>query len=164
MVAGPADGILGARFGAAGIVRAILPAVLIGAVWMFTPFGLPTLISALVVQGLIQGQGMLSKAREKINQTIAREMGSQLKIQAAESAEKAAEEFVAVIEPLRDDVTRALEQRIIAVRGQVESTLATKRRGERAVAERRTALQGYTQRLESAHNGLTEVIDEIAML
>ncbi len=164
MVAGPAGGILGARFGAIGIVRAILPAVLIGAAWMLTPLGLPTLICALVVQALIQSQGMLSKAREKINQTIAREMESALKIQAAESAEKAAEEFVAVIEPLRDDVTRALEQRIIAVRGQVESTLATKRRGERAVAERRTALQGYIQRLEAAHNGLTEVIDEIAML
>ena len=59
--------------------------------WMFTPFGLPTLVGSMVVHALIKGKQAGGRLETRMREAVGREMSTQMRLAAPEQAREAAE-------------------------------------------------------------------------
>jgi hypothetical protein len=162
---GVAGGLVGARLGPREALRTIIPTVLIYTAWLFTPFGLPTLVGALVVQALFQGKMGLGRVETKIKEAVGKEMAQQMRLKSHELASAAAENFAQeALAPIEAAVSEGLASRLAELSRQVESAGATRDQGEAEVQRRRTELTEVTEELNKAEDDLSDLIDEVALL
>jgi hypothetical protein len=162
LLGGPAMGLIGLRLGPREAMRALLPTLAIGLAWMFTPFGWPVLVAALVAQAFWQGSPALRRAQNKIKEMVAREMAEQLRQHAAEQARKAAKAVVDELRPFQEQVEQGLHGRIATVRQQVEKALADKQVGEQQASRRKAELHEVRGRVNRAMFEAQDLITEVA--
>jgi hypothetical protein len=160
---GLAGGVIGARFGAKEALRTILPTIAIWTAWMFTPFGLPTLVGMLAVQTLVQGQIGLGRVERTIRRKVGEEMAKQLRIKAPEMAQGAAAEFVEeTMRPIETAIAAGMANRLDAVRLSVRDAKAAIDAGDAEVQRLRTATADAESILRGTVVDLAELIEELA--
>lgn len=160
---GLAGGLIGSRFGAKEAMRTILPTVAIWTAWMFTPFGLPTLVGMLAVQAVVQGKFGLDRVERKIREKIGEEMAAQLRLKAPEIAANAAAEFVEdTMTPIEQAVAGGMANRLEAVRQSVEDAKRATDAGDAEVARLRAETEAADAILGTAVSDLSDLMDELA--
>jgi hypothetical protein len=165
LLGGVAGGLVGGRLGAREALRTLLPTMLITVAWLFTPWGIPTLVVALFAQGMWSGQRGLGRLQDKMQTAIGTEMGTQIRVQAPKLAKEAAAAFAAkVMTPIEKAVSDEVNGKLAEVTRQVETAQAAHRDGERQVERRRAELRALGDRLTAAHNELGDLIVDVGML
>lgn len=165
VLGGVAGGMVGARFGAKEALRTLPITLAIAMAWMFTPFGVPTLIGAMLVHGLIKSREAGSRLENKMREAVGREMATQIRLAAPKQAREAAQAFASTtMEPIALDVTGGLSSRTRELTRSVESAKEARQQGESAVEERRAELKQLDALLRRAGDGLGDLVDELALL
>jgi len=93
VLGGVAGGLVGARLGPKEMLRTLLPTLVIATAWLFTPLGIPTLIGALLVQGVAQTSVGLKRLEGKMKDAIGKEIATNVRLQAPQLAADAARTF-----------------------------------------------------------------------
>ncbi|MET7933928.1 dynamin family protein [Streptomyces sp. NPDC005322] len=165
VIGGVAGGMVGARFGAKEALRTLLPTMAIAMAWMFTPFGLPTLIGALVVQGIWHSNLAQGRLEGKMREAVGREMATQMRMEGPKEARKAAQEFTATtMKPFGEAITGGLTSRIEELSRSVASAQEIREKGEEAVEQRRSELRELDELLRRTGDDLGDLVDELAMM
>ena len=164
MLAGPAAGLAGLRFGPREMAKSLLPTLAIGLVWLFTPFGLPVLVAGLVAQALFGSVITLRGAEKKIKKQVGEELAREMRARAYENAQAAATRFGEQLDGFRTAIAAGFDTQLATFREEVETVLAAKRQGEESAARRRDELARLGDRLEEAMNQLDDIVDEVAGL
>lgn len=164
VLAGPAAGLAGFRFGPREMAKALLPSLAIGVAWMFTPFGLPTLIAGLAAQALFGGFRTLRGMEQKIKRKIGEEMAREIRARAGEEARQAATGFTDQFDEFRTAVRTSLDGQIQTFRQTFDVALKNKQSGEAAAAAAQANLAKRDDEVDEAVFRLTEIIDEIAAI
>ncbi|MCC3769572.1 dynamin family protein, partial [Streptomyces sp. UNOC14_S4] len=162
---GVAVGMVGAQFGAKEALRSLLPTLVIGMAWMFTPFGLPTLAAALVVQGIWQSRSASGRLEAKMREAVGREMTTQIRLAAPKQAREAATSFSAgTMQPLAEAIAEGLSSRIEELTRSVESARETREQGEETVEQRRSELEHLDDLLRRSSEDLDDLVDELVRM
>ncbi|MFJ9668109.1 dynamin family protein [Streptomyces sp. NPDC101219] len=165
VIGGVAGGMVGARFGAREALRTLLPTLAIAMAWLFTPFGLPTLVGGLIVQGLWQSHSAGGRMEQKMREAVGREMATQMRLEAPTQARQAAQSFAdSTMKPLGEAVTGGLTSRIEELARSVASAREVREQGEEAVEQRRAELKEVDALLRGADEDLSDFVDEIARM
>ncbi|MDQ3094411.1 MAG: dynamin family protein [Actinomycetota bacterium] len=164
LLGGPAAGLAGLRFGPREMVKALLPSLAIGLVWLFTPFGFPVLIAGLVAQAIFGSHRSLRGAEKKIKATIGKDMAREMRDRAYENAQLAAKNVGNQLAEFRQAVTQGLDRELLTFRQEVEQVLEAKRSGEQAAEAKRHELVRIGERLDDAMDQLDEIVDDIARI
>lgn len=164
VLAGPAAGLAGLRFGPREMAKALLPTLAIGVAWMFTPFGLPVLVAGLAAQALFGSVRTLKGLERKIKQRIGADMAREVRATAADNAAQAAAKFAAQFDDVQQAVTVALDARIATFRQTVDAVLDKKRNGDAYALAGRAELIELGKQFDESMFQLNEIIDEIAGL
>ncbi|TDV35427.1 dynamin family protein [Actinophytocola oryzae] len=161
---GLAGGVIGARFGPKEALRAILPTIAIYTAWMFTPFGLPTLIGTLVVQALWQGNNNLGRIEKKLRAKVGDDIAKELRIKAPEIAAAAAAELVEeLMLPIEESVSAGMANRIASVHESVRNAKQAHEAGAAEVDRLRAEYKAVDQILQQAISDLGDLMDELAV-
>jgi glycosyltransferase A (GT-A) superfamily protein (DUF2064 family) len=161
---GIAGGLVGARLGPKEALRTLIPTLLIFTAWLATPWGLPTLVGALVIQALFQGKMGLGRVEAKIKEAVGKEMARQIRLKSHELAAEAAANFAQeALAPIEEAVSEGLSSRLAELSRQVESARVTRERGEADVQRRRAELTDMTGELNKAEDDLSDLIDEVIL-
>lgn len=165
ILGGVAGGMVGARFGAKEALRTLPVTMAIVMAWMFTPFGLPTLVGSMVVHALIKGKQAGGRLETRMREAVGREMSTQMRLAAPEQAREAAEAFATTtMDPIAREITEGMSARMRELTRSVESAREICGQGEAAVAERRAALRELDTLLRRAGDDLGDLTDELALL
>lgn len=165
LLGGVAGGLVGGRLGAKEALRTLIPTLLITMAWLFTPWGIPTLVGALVIQGVWAGNRGLDRLTGKMKAAIGREMTTQIRLQAPKLAQEAAAKFASeTMVPIEEAVRTGLAGRLAEVTREVDAAQAAHRDGAQQVQRRRVELRQLEARLGEASQGLDDLIDDLGML
>ena len=164
LLAGPAAGFAGLRFGPKEMAKALGPSLAIGVVWMFTPFGLPTLAAALIAQGIFGSSRMLKGAESALKQQVGEQMAREMRSHAYELADKAARNVGSYLVEFQNTVRQGFDRDLATFHQEIEQVLTDKRTGERNAETRRQELGKLAMRLNDAMSLLDEIVDGIAAL
>ncbi|MCE3555582.1 dynamin family protein [Pseudonocardia sp. RS11V-5] len=164
IIAGPAAGLAGARFGTREMAKALLPGLAIHLVWLFTPFGWGVLAAALVAQAIVGAPVMLKGAERRLKQTVGEEMANELRGRLHKDSREAAARLAKQLDEVRVAVFAGLDAQLATFRQEVETVLAAKRAGEAAASARGSQLTRLAQDLDDAMNQLDDIVDEIAAI
>ncbi|MEU6591604.1 dynamin family protein [Streptomyces sp. NPDC046881] len=162
VLGGVAGGMIGAQFGVKEALRTLLPTMAIAVVWLFTPFGLPTLITALVVQTIAQGNVAGSRLEASMREAVGREMATQIRLEAPKQARAAAKAFAdTTMQPLVEAVTSGLSSRVEELNRSVAAARETRERGAEAVEQRRGELKQSEELLRRTGEDLDDVVKDL---
>ncbi|WUH94359.1 dynamin family protein [Streptomyces sp. NBC_00433] len=162
---GVAGGMMGARFGAREALRTMPMSIVIALAWLLTPFGLPTLIAATVVHGLLRGNYAGERLERKMREAIGREMAAQIAMEAPKQARESAQAFAdATMEPFSAALSSGLDARIAEVSRAVDSARSAREQGAEAVELRRSELKQLEEELNRVSDDIGDVVDELAVM
>lgn len=165
ILGGVAGGLVGARFGAKEALRTLPVTMAILVAWMFTPFGLPTLVGSMVVHAVIKSKQAGGRLESRMREAVGREMSTQMRLAAPKQAREAAEAFATTtMDPIAREVTEGMSARVRELTRSVESAREICGQGEAAVAERRAALRELDALLRRVGDDLGDLTDELALL
>jgi hypothetical protein len=165
VLGGVAGGMMGAQFGVKEALRALLPTMAIAMVWLFTPFGLPTLIAGLVIQGIVQSNMAGGRLETKMREAVGREMATQIRLEAPKQAGAAAKSFVdTTMRPITEAVNSGLSSRIEELTRSVAAAQETREQGAEAVEQRRTELKQLEEQLRRTGADLDDVVDDLVRM
>ncbi|MFG2935964.1 dynamin family protein [Streptomyces sp. NPDC048282] len=165
VLGGVAGGMVGAQFGVKEALRSLLPTMAIAMVWLFTPFGLPTLIAGLVVQGIVQSNMAGGRLEGKMREAVGREMATQIRLEAPKQARTAAKSFVdTTMRPIAEAVNSGLSARIDELTRSVAAAQETREQGAEAVGQRRAELGQLDEQLRRAGVDLDDVVDDLVRM
>ncbi|MFJ6482102.1 MULTISPECIES: dynamin family protein [unclassified Streptomyces] len=164
-IGGPAGVLVGTQFGAKEALRTVLPSLGVALAWLFTPFGLPTLVAAWIAQGFFQVNFAGDRVEKKMREEIGRAMATQLRIAAPTQAREAARAFAAeTMEPLERQISHAMSSRIEELTRSVVSARAALDQGEEAVEQRRTELSRLDDLLSRVDEETGDLIAELTRM
>ncbi|MFC5216880.1 dynamin family protein [Streptomyces coerulescens] len=165
VLGGVAGGMVGAQFGVKEALRALLPTMAIAMVWLFTPFGLPTLIAGLVIQGIVQSNMAGGRLETKMREAVGREMATQIRLEAPKQARSAAKSFTnETMRPLTESINSGLSSRIEELTRSVATAQETREQGAEAVGRRRSELEQLDQQVRRTGEDLDDLVDELVRL
>jgi hypothetical protein len=160
---GIAGGLVGARFGPREALRTLLPTLAIYLAWLVTPFGLPVLIGALVVQAFAQGGGGLKRLQGKMRGVVGEEMSKMVRERAPELARDAARAFAEEqVKPIAQEVRRGLDSRLETLQLSVAQAQETKQRGDAAVKQETADLSAVKDELNRTAAELDDLLQEVS--
>ncbi|WP_327289739.1 dynamin family protein [Streptomyces sp. NBC_01198] len=162
---GVAGGMMGARFGVREALRTMPMAIVIALAWLLTPFGLPTLVAATVIHGLVRGGHASDRLEQKMREAIGREMSTQIAMEAPKQARESAQAFAdATMEPFAAALAGGLDARIAEVSRAVESARSAREQGAEVVEQRRSELKQAEEELNRVADDIGDVVDELAVM
>ena len=145
------------------MMQQIMASMGVALVWLFTPFGIPTLVVAAFASDVLLNKLAADRLTAKITREVSRELQRSFDKQAREAADSVNEEFRDQLLPIADSITRAMTKQIDEVRSEVESILKIKQEGEKEVAAQRFQLHDADRRLTATKEKLDELLSDVAL-
>ncbi|MCZ4510742.1 dynamin family protein [Streptomyces sp. ActVer] len=154
---GPGAGLMGARFGFKGALRALAPQIAIGVGILALGGGPIAFFGAQLLTSLIGTQISLNKVNRVLKEKVTSQVADHLRTHADAEAERIAHAVKSELVGVRDTACRALDAEIETIRHQVRTTLAKKTAQQGDTSEKRAELARLDHELDSVANAAAAI-------
>ena len=159
MVGGVGSALVGGMLGMKEMVVSLLPNIVLSVGMLLLGVTNPlVLIGALFAAGSLQGVLRVGSMTKEIRSKVAKELSSNLRNSAEETAETAANEVYERTEDLMNQIDEGLKKEIGEVRESVEAVLAAKRSGEAQTHKRAAQLDAIMKEVSALQSELDDII------